>query len=85
MFQHINWEFLFDSAINVSKHNNSTDRKVESMENIYKFKLQEDIKVKHEVFQNKKKLQLALYLISLLKCLTTFFLKVYNLMFDFWF
>ena len=58
MFHHINWEFLFDSVADISKNNNSIDRKVQSMEKPHKFKLQEDIKVRNEIFQ-KKKLQLT--------------------------
>ena len=53
MFHRINSEFLFDSAANISKNNNSMDRKVESMKKLYKFKLQ-DITVRNKVFLKKK-------------------------------
>ena len=42
------------SIENFYKKNNSIGRKVESMEKSYKFKLQEDIKVRNEAFQKKK-------------------------------
>ena len=44
---------LFDSTANISKTNNFTDRKIESMEKSYRFKFQENIKGRNEVFQKK--------------------------------